>query len=404
MKKNKGLIYLYTFTNNFVLYLSLLPYIYQGLGLSLIQISSITAIAHIMISIFEIPTGIIADRMGKRVSILLGIIASIIGLIFVIVMPKTYIYLVIWVSIQSLSVALISGADKAMIYEYLDSANEKESFHKIMSMIMFISRMASFIATVLCGKILSSTSFTVVLIITLCFKIIALASMYCFNPNIDNNNKEKSINQNTYKDILINSIKIVITDKKLLFYFLFNSFLVNLSGLIWEFRSLFVGYKLDGKTIAISSIIAILTLIFSFSFYLSSYMKNILKKDRENMFYILLPGTIILASALPSFWGMLFFILFIISGGIFIPYMGVLLNESIPDKGVRATLLSISSLVDSLIYSLFSLIFGYLSSSIGFLKALQIFSLMLIIIYALLITFKKIKVDQSEKTILDTSN
>ncbi|MFQ6032966.1 MAG: MFS transporter, partial [Candidatus Zixiibacteriota bacterium] len=86
----------------------------------------------LFIFLSEIPTGIIADKYGRKTSILLGGLCSVVSfLIFGLIND----YLVFFVAelIGALAATLFSGADKALIYDTLLSVKEEKEGKVILS-------------------------------------------------------------------------------------------------------------------------------------------------------------------------------------------------------------------------------------------------------------------------------
>lgn len=80
----------------------------------------------------EIPTGVIADRFGRKTSIILGsIVLSIAALIYGSI-PNFYNFL-LGEFLFAIGVALISGADKAILYDSLKENNQEHLSVKIFS-------------------------------------------------------------------------------------------------------------------------------------------------------------------------------------------------------------------------------------------------------------------------------
>src|SRR5690606_31837460 len=78
LSKNIPLFYLYSALSSFILDrgIWMLFLVFQGFSLS--EIALIESAYHCMVFVFEVPTGYIADRFGKRASLLL---AELIGIV-----------------------------------------------------------------------------------------------------------------------------------------------------------------------------------------------------------------------------------------------------------------------------------------------------------------------------------
>ncbi len=75
------------------------------------------------IFILEIPTGAVADYLNRKLSIILSCAIGVVGIFIYTTYPNFYIFLLgEW--LFALSVALISGADEAMVYDTLKALNQ----------------------------------------------------------------------------------------------------------------------------------------------------------------------------------------------------------------------------------------------------------------------------------------
>lgn len=77
--------------------------------------------------IFEVPTGIIADKIGRKYTLTFGAVICTVGLIVYSVQPNFLLFL-LGEFILALGSSLASGADEAILYEILkEESKESES-------------------------------------------------------------------------------------------------------------------------------------------------------------------------------------------------------------------------------------------------------------------------------------
>ncbi|MCP5104391.1 MAG: MFS transporter [bacterium] len=104
--------------------------------------------------LLEIPTGTVADFLGRKISVMLGCIAAVIGIIVYTSHPSFYVFLAAEV-IYAVSYTLLSGADEALVYDSLKEIGQtgisKSVFSKMESIklagIVVGAVVGSFIAT-----------------------------------------------------------------------------------------------------------------------------------------------------------------------------------------------------------------------------------------------------------------
>lgn len=128
LKTKLNLIYLSEFFVFFHLVSGvLIPFFMIWGGLTLTQVMLLQAWFSLGILIFEIPTGTLADLIGRKKTILLGIFINAIGVILYGLYRDIYVFFIAE-TLWALSFALFSGAKEALLYDtLLDHDQEKQS-------------------------------------------------------------------------------------------------------------------------------------------------------------------------------------------------------------------------------------------------------------------------------------
>jgi MFS family permease len=117
LKTNNYILYLYAFLSKLHFFGSLcVPFYLNRLGISYALMFTIETIFSVCIFLFEIPTGIIADKFGRKISLFLGTL--LFGISHLISGTTLNIGVFIFGQIiGAIGLSLESGADKALIYE-----------------------------------------------------------------------------------------------------------------------------------------------------------------------------------------------------------------------------------------------------------------------------------------------
>jgi MFS family permease len=116
-------------------------------GLSFIEIGFLYSIRETIIYVFEIPSGVFADRFGKKNELMICFIMyifSFIGFFF----AHDFIMLAIAMIFFGFGEALRSGTHKAMIMEYLDVNNIKSKKSKVYGFTRSYSNLGSSISSI----------------------------------------------------------------------------------------------------------------------------------------------------------------------------------------------------------------------------------------------------------------
>lgn len=107
----------------------LVYYLWQS-GLNLTQIGFLIAIREVMIYIFEIPSGVIADRFGKRNELIICFLFYIGAFIMFFIGGDFYIFVFAYI-LFGLGEAFRSGTHKAMIMDFLEYHEMKDDKAKV---------------------------------------------------------------------------------------------------------------------------------------------------------------------------------------------------------------------------------------------------------------------------------
>ncbi|MCF7926937.1 MAG: MFS transporter [Candidatus Izimaplasma sp.] len=125
----------------------LLIYLFNE-GISLFEIGILWSIKEIVIYVFEIPSGVLADRFGKKTELLLCFIFYIISFVIFYFGERYGVFIIAFI-IYGLGKAFRSGTHKAMIMAYLKKHNMKESKSQVYGLTRSYSLIGSFISSLL---------------------------------------------------------------------------------------------------------------------------------------------------------------------------------------------------------------------------------------------------------------
>lgn len=132
LSRNIPLFYVYQLLNSFILDRGIWMLFLLSRGFSLAEIGLIEALFHAVILIFEIPTGYLADRYGKRISLLLsqflGLLASA-----CLALASSPMLIVAGFLLSGLVGTLQSGATSALVYETLQAQGREVQFKRMTS-------------------------------------------------------------------------------------------------------------------------------------------------------------------------------------------------------------------------------------------------------------------------------
>lgn len=143
-----------TFFQNLYLYNHVGALYQQSKGLSLLQINSIWSIVVGTIFLAEVPTGVIADKFGRKKSVVIALFLQFLGEIFYL-FARNYFSFVFIAILAGVGYSFLSGANEALVYDSLPSDDKEKRMKKAMGLIGASYHLAFFIAPLLGGLIIS---------------------------------------------------------------------------------------------------------------------------------------------------------------------------------------------------------------------------------------------------------
>ena len=148
MKNNKAIILLYLsgFFRDLQFFGAVaVPFYLHRVGLDYTSMFLLEAIFSFFMIIFEVPTGVVADKWGRKISLFFGSLFFGAGFLLFGIFTS-YPVLVMAEIICAFGMTLSSGADRALIYEALKNTHEEDRAVKVMARYDAFSSAAMFLA------------------------------------------------------------------------------------------------------------------------------------------------------------------------------------------------------------------------------------------------------------------
>ncbi len=126
-RRNAVLYYAYSFLVGFYIATGTTVLFERRLGLSFAQIFTLDAIYMLMFILFEIPSGALADLIGRKKTLLAGL-ATLVLAAFATGSAQNFTHLFLSFFVWAIGFSLISGSSEALIY---DSLRNEKRFHQV---------------------------------------------------------------------------------------------------------------------------------------------------------------------------------------------------------------------------------------------------------------------------------
>lgn len=361
MERNIRLLALFNFFTDFKLHSAVLIIYFSRVTGSFGLAMSLFSVVMVSSAVFEIPTGIFSDLIGRKRTIVLGALSATISAVCY-ALGFSYASLLIGALFEGVSRAWYSGNNEALLYESLPANGNKETFAYYLGKTSAMFQLALMIGAVV-GSIIANWSFPLIMWLSVLPQVVCLIISFFFiePPRIT---KGKS---NIFFHLNI-SITHIWHNKKLRLLSLQEVLRYGIGESSFHFNAAFIQTLWPIWAIGLSRLMT-----FSGAFVSYWYSNKIIKKIGEynviifaNMFTRIIN---LIAYGLPTV------ISPVLMGTTSLTYgASMVSNNSLMQKEFtheqRATLASITSLFGNLFYGVFSIALGFYADSFGPAQAL----------------------------------
>lgn len=151
-------------SRSFMIAIPIIVIYWQSHGLSIQDIFILQVVFSLAVVVFEIPTGYLADRFGKKTSLVLGAVCWTLGFLLYYAIPSYFGFIVAELTL-ALASGLISGADTALLYETLKTHKREGLYQKYQGRLLATSMVSEAVAAVLAGVVVALFSIKAVLLV-----------------------------------------------------------------------------------------------------------------------------------------------------------------------------------------------------------------------------------------------
>ncbi|MFO8016720.1 MAG: MFS transporter [Candidatus Woesearchaeota archaeon] len=380
-------IYTFSFIDAFILYLPFIVYYFQEIGFNLPKIMIMSAATTATVLLTEIPSGYIADRVGRRNSLVISVLCHVISMAFL-YSSTSYSMLIIAHVFLGLASTFFSGADSALIYDTLAVLKREKEYSRFQGKAIFFSEMG-IITSALAGSglIALGTSIRSTILFTLAIH----AALLLFMLTIKEPPRQKLIEPLPMRkefSMLGRIVKESVSHRKLMGLFIYSFLVMGFSNTIFIiYQPYFRATDLPIGNFGI--VFAVFSIVTAFAALKAHNMEK-----RLGIYYSLLimPVLIILsyfgAGAFFLWFGFIFFFFREFVRGFVFPVLSDYTNR-ITSSERRATVLSISGMFSRLGYMIISVSFGFLSENTSLRYALITAGAVLTILTIIIVSLVK---------------
>jgi len=336
------------------------------------EIMLLQSIFSFSVVLFEVPSGYFGDVIGKKFSIVLGMLLSSVGFLFV-YLSSDYTALIFSEIVLGLGASFISGSDTALLYDSLLKMGETDEYVKYQGRFTSAGNFSEALAGLVGGFLATiAIDLPILVLSVVLFAGFFVALTLKEVPVEKMNAKETGKN---FKEIFkfVNGIP-------LLKWWLAFTAVVAVCTLTtaWLSQAFFESVKIDLKYYGI--LWTLLNLIVGIGALLSNTFKNNFKQS--HILYLIVFTTCLglpLAGFVNSAFGVVFILMINFFRGIKEPIISERINYFSPSNK-RATILSLNTFVFRLAFASLIPIGGYLIDVFSFKTAMSIYFLPLLLI------------------------
>jgi MFS family permease len=198
-----------------------------ALGMSIFSVTMVSS------ALFELPTGVFSDYIGRRKTMILGAISAALSVVFY-ALGFSYWWLFMGGILEGLSRSFFSGNNDALLYDTLRESNSEKEYHEFTGKTHSTFQLGLAISAAI-GGIIAQYSFPITVWLTFIPKIL---SVYIATMIVEPKSFQKSVS-NIYFH-LKESIYHFVHDRKLRLLSISSIYSYSLSESSYQFRAAFV--------------------------------------------------------------------------------------------------------------------------------------------------------------------
>lgn len=364
-------------------FIPVLALFYIASQVTLEQFTIIMAVFAFTTFVLEIPSGVVADLLGKKKTLLISRAMYVIEIILIAFCNGFWIFLIAKI-ISGIGVSFSSGTNSALLYDSLKKIGREKEHKRISGLANTISKVSMAVVFII-GAYLFSINYKLPAIVSLPLIILGFILTFFLKEPYD------SKKQITLKSSW-NHLKEGLTFFKSNYFLKYLAFFTFLIG-----ATISIMLSLSSKYFEAILIPIVLIGVVSFATsltaaYTAMKAHNIEEKIGEKksiyLITILIFVSVFLMSFVIPYIGLLFFFFMMLVQGFYEVIIGDYVNRHV-ESSHRATMLSINNMFDNIGITLLFPLIGYTNKLYGMKVSLLSFSIFILICCIILIVFYK---------------
>jgi MFS family permease len=342
IEKNVRTYYFYSTFSELLILGPVLVLFLTAKGLSFTEIMLLQSISAISVFIFEVPTGALADKVGRKYSVILGAFLWALGL-FLYIGGKSFIVFMLSEIVFSLGSAFRSGSDSALIYDSLKLLGREKEYQKVEGKARSFALYAQAVGSVLSSFLYEADIYLPLVVSILFMAVTIIIALRFKEPHIEENQGKAELNY--FQQIKESGSYILHHDKlKAIVVFSMIFYVFYRTG-FWYFQPYMESVSIPVKYFGL--LFFLFNITAAFISKRSGYIMDKTKPKTLTFMAFLMIISFLILGTVKVWVGVFAILLQQAARGIYRPVTTKYLNKHIPsDK--RATILSFHSLCTNL--------------------------------------------------------
>ena len=235
--QNISLMYIMHFVQGLMFFLPIRALYYEYHLFNLTNVALIFSIEAICLTVFEIPSGAIADLFGRKNSLVLSFIVQFIGIYFLFIGGNMFFF-ILFALFNAFGRSLLSGTDNAIIYDTLKGEKKEKYFKKVLGKYHALWPFGAAL-----GSIAGGHMATISLGLPVGLTLIPIGLCGIFLLFLKEPKYKKENHKNIFKHML-NSSKLIFKKRQLVLLFFGSFILVGLGEVVHLLNPIFFEFKM----------------------------------------------------------------------------------------------------------------------------------------------------------------
>jgi MFS family permease len=384
MEKNLRKFYWYRLTKFSLFHIAILVLFYQERGLSFSQIMILQSIYYFAKVLSEVPTGALADRVGRKKALVLGSFCHSFAYLLIF-FSHSLVLFILGEIIAGIAMSSAYGADSALAYDTLKGLGKSDQYQRVEGNANSMRHLGFAIFAPLGGLLAAVNLSLPYLASSIGIFFSGLIALTMVEPPRGKEGVEESIGNARKKSYheMRRSLDLLMGNKRILWLVLFFSviFLATRLG-FWTYQPYM---KLVGLPLSLFGIV--FAAFHLFSALVSRQADRMERSLKEKLMLLMMPILVVVSFVLMSrflvLWAISFILIQQVTTALHEPVLKTYVNRLTPSQ-VRATMLSVQHMAGNAAFAIFAPFLGSLVDRFRLENALLIFALVVIIFSVLL--------------------